>query len=229
MKRVIAALLAVGLTLAGCAKEGSPSAAPPELVPANALDHVLLSPDEVGSIMGASGMTAHPRVEVMSDHRNLLPNLNCLGIWQVDESGVYGADGWIALRQELLRSPDADAWQNLVVQSVVNYPSTDAAREFLDRSADRWSKCTNHNVNITLNGQPLPKWRSGELTKSGTELAIPFTRVNPGGLDSCQRVLAVTNNVVVDVQACKRDSSTGTQTVTQAVAIADAIEAKLPK
>ena len=35
-------------------------------------------------------MTAHPRVNVMGDHRNLLPNLNCLGVWQVDEAGVYG-------------------------------------------------------------------------------------------------------------------------------------------
>ena len=126
--------------------------------------------------MGTTGMTAHPRVEVMSDHRNLLPNLNCLGIWQVNEAGVYGKDGWIALRQELLRSPDTDAWQNLVVQSVVNYPSTDAAHDFFNQSSDRWSKCTNHNVNITLNGQPLPKWRSGELTKTDSQLAIPFTR-----------------------------------------------------
>ena len=83
------------------------------------------------------------------------------------------------------------------MQSVVNYPSTDAAREFFDRSSDRWSKCTNHNVNITLNGQPLPKWHSGELTKTDTELSIPFTRDNDGGQDLCQRVLSVENNVII--------------------------------
>ncbi|MGH3645420.1 MAG: sensor domain-containing protein [Mycobacterium sp.] len=226
MKRFAVVVIAFGLALTGCSTGGSqPTAAPPQLVGANALDRVLLGTGEVGSIMGTSGMTAHPRVEVMGDHRNLLPNLNCLGIWQVNEAGVYGADGWIALRQELLRSPDSDGWQNLVVQSVVNYPSTDAARGFFEQSSDRWSKCTNHNVNITLNDKPLPKWRSGELTKTDTELAIPFTRGNPSGVDSCQRALAVTNNVVVDVQACKRDSST----VTQAVAVAEAIEAKLPR
>lgn len=170
-------------------------------------------------------MIAHPRVEVMSDHRNLLPNLNCLGIWQVNEAGVYGAAGWIALRQELLRSPDTDAWQTLVVQSVVNYPSTDAAHDFFSQSSNRWSKCTNHNVNITLNGTPLPKWRSGELTKTDTQLAIPFTRDNANGVDSCQRVLAVESNVIIDVQACKRDSST----VTQAAAVVHDIEAGLPR
>lgn len=225
--RFIATVFAVAttLTLAACANQTTSSPKPPELVPANALDASLLTLGEVDSAMGTTGMVAHPRVDAMSDHRNLLPNLNCLGIWQVNEAGVYGKDGWIALRQELLRSPDTDNWQNLVVQSVVNYPSTDAARDFFTQSADRWSKCTDHNVNITLNDQPLPKWRSGALTTTDTELAIPFTRGDAIGVASCQRVLKVENNVIVDVQACTRDDSTGTKAAT----VADQIAAKLPR
>ena len=217
--------VATTLTLAACANQTTSSPRPPELVPANALDSALLTVGEVDSAMGTTGMVAHPRVDAMSDHRNLLPNLNCLGIWQVNEAGVYGKDGWIALRQELLRSPDTDNWQNLVVQSVVNYPSTDAARDFFTQSADRWSKCTDHNVNITLNDKPLPKWRSGALTKTDTELAIPFTRGDAIGVASCQRVLKVENNVIADVQACTRDDSTGTKAAT----VADQIAAKLPR
>ena len=227
--RATASLLAVAaastLALSSCSSQAAPPPGPPELVPANALDRVLLSADQVDSAVGTTGMTAHPRVDVMSDHRNLLPNLNCLGIWQVNEAGVYGKDGWIGLRQELLRSPDTDAWRTLVVQSVVNYPSTDAARDFFTQSADRWSKCTNHNVNITLNDQPLPKWRSGELTRTDTTLAIPFTRGDANGVASCQRVLEVANNVVVDAQACPR----GASAPNIATAVADAIVAKLPR
>ncbi|MCW2512578.1 MAG: sensor protein [Mycobacterium sp.] len=227
VKRFVVGALAVGLALTGCSgNNNTPSSSPPELVPANALDKMLLSSGEVDSIMKTTGMTAHPRVDVMGDHRNLLPNLNCLGIWQVNEAGVYGRDGWIAVRQELLRAPDIDNWQKLVVQSVVNYPSTDAAHEFFTQSADRWSKCTNHNVNITLNDKPLPKWRSGDLVKTDDELAIPFTRGDANnGVDSCQRVLAVDDNVIIDVQACTRDVST----VTQATDVANQIKAKLPK
>lgn len=225
--RFIATVSAVAttLTLAACANETASSPKPPELVPAKALDAALLTVGEVESAMGTTGLVAHPRVDVMSDHRNLLPNLNCLGIWQVNEAGVYGKDGWIALRQELLRSPDTDDWQNLVVQSVVNYPSTDAARDFFTQSADRWSKCTDHNVNITLNDKPLPKWRSGALTKTDTELAIPFTRGDAVGVASCQRVLKVENNVVVDVQACTRNADPGAKAAT----VADQIAAKLPR
>ncbi len=217
----------LGAVLSACGGQGGQTASTPQLVPANALDGTLLSPGEIDKIMGTTGMVAHPRVEAMSDHRNLLPNLNCLGIWQVNEAGVYGKDGWIAVRQELLRAPDTDNWNALVVQSVVNYPSTDDARTFFNQSADRWSKCTNHNVNITLNDQPLPKWRSGELTKTDDQLAIPFTRGRANGVsgvDTCQRVLAVDNNVIIDAQACSRDVTT----VTQAADVAKQIEAKLP-
>ena len=206
MKRLALGAFAFALALTACSSHDRP-ATPPELVSANALDKALLGAGQVDTVMGTTGMTAHPRVEAMSDHRNLLPNLNCLGIWQVNEAGVYGQDGWIALRQELLRSPDTDDWRALVVQSVVNYPSTDAAHDFFNQSADRWSKCTNHNVNITLNDKPLPKWRSGELTKTDTELAIPFSRGDAIGIASCQRVLAVENNVIIDVQSCTRDAA----------------------
>jgi hypothetical protein len=225
VKRLALGAFAFAVALTACSSQDGQPSTPPELVPANALDGVLLSAGEVDTVMGTTGMVAHPRVEAMSDHRNLLPNLNCLGIWQVNEAGVYGPDGWIALRQELLRSPDTDDWQTLVVQSVVNYPSTDGARDFFTQSADRWSKCTNHNVNITLNDQPLPKWRSGELTKTDTELAIPFTRGDAIGVASCQRVLAVDNNVIVDVQTCTRDAAT----VTAAAVVADEIKSKLPR
>ena len=46
-------------------------------------------------------------------------------------------------------------------------------------SRSRWTdgrKCTNHHVNIRLNDQPLPAWLSGDLTKTDTELSMPFTR-----------------------------------------------------
>lgn len=216
-------LLALGVALGGCAAD--PPDGPPPFVPASALDGALLRSDEMNAVLGTTGMTPHARVAVMGDNRNLLPNLNCLGIWQVNESAIYGTDDWTAMRQELQRSPDTDAWRNLAVQSVVLYPSAEAARAFFDLSADRWSKCTNHNVNITLNDQKLPRWRSGDLTKTDVQLAIPFTRGGDAAVDACQRVLAVANNVIVDVQACTRDSAT----MTRAVGVAEKIESKLPR
>ncbi|MDH6194619.1 hypothetical protein M2272_001248 [Mycobacterium frederiksbergense] len=224
MIRLAISLLMLVLLATSCAGNGDKVQGAPKEVPKSALEGLLLSTDQINALMGTDGMTAHPPVTEMSDHRNLLPNLNCLGVWQVDESAIYG-DHWTAMRQELLRSPDNDDWDNLVVQSVVIYPSTQDANDFFNQSAERWSKCTNHHVNITLNDEPLPKWTSGDLTTTDSELTMPFTRVKGDQIRACQRALAVAANLVIDVQACKPEGSL----VTQAADLVDKIKAAMPR
>ncbi len=227
MKTPFIGALALSFVLSGCAGGAAAGASqPPKAVPDSALDGLLLSAGDVNGVMGTTAMAAHPVATQMGDHRNLLPNLNCLGVWQVNEAPIYDPSHWKSLRQQLFRSPDTDQWDSLVVQSVVSYRTADAAREFFDQSADRWSKCTNHHVNIRLNDQPLPAWFSGDLTKSDTELSMPFTRGSGDQTRSCQRALAVAANVILDIQACKPAQPTA---VTQASAIADEIESKLPR
>jgi serine/threonine-protein kinase len=226
VKHCLVGALALSVVLAGCgggAASGASQA--PKLVPDSALPGLLLSADDVNAIMGTSGMTAHNPVSQMGDHRNLLPNLNCLGVWQVNEASIYESSHWKTVRQQMLRAPDTDQWDNLVVQSVVSYRTVDAAKEFLTESTDRWSKCADHNVNIQLNGQTLPGWRSGDLTKTDTRLAMPYTRTSGDQIRSCQRALAVVVNLILDIQACKPQQQTA---VTQAADIADKIESKLP-
>ncbi|MUL83476.1 MULTISPECIES: sensor domain-containing protein [unclassified Mycolicibacterium] len=224
MIRLAISLVMLVLLATSCAGNGDKAQGPPKDVPKSALEGLLLSTDQVNTLMGTDGMAPHPAVTEMSDHRNLLPNLNCLGAWQVDESAIYG-DHWTAMRQVLLRAPDNDDWDNLLVQSVVIFPSAQDADDFLNQSADRWSKCTNHHVNITLNGEPLPRWTSGDLTKTDSELTLPFTRVNGDQTRACQRALAVAANLVMDVQACKPEGSS----VTQAADVVDEIKAAMPR
>ncbi|MGA5544665.1 sensor domain-containing protein [Mycobacterium sp. NPDC051198] len=224
MIRLVISLVALVLMVTSCSGNGDTVQGPPKDVPKSALEGLLLSTEEVNSLMGAEGMTAHPPVTEMSDHRNLLPNLNCLGAWQVNESAIYG-DHWAAMRQVLLRSPDNDNWDNLLVQSVVIFPSAQDADDFLAQSAERWSKCTDHKVNITLNGEPLPKWKSGALTRTEDELILPFTRVVGDQTRDCQRALAAAANLVMDIQACKPAGSS----VTQAADVVDKIKAAMPR
>jgi hypothetical protein len=219
--------LALSFVLAGCGGGAASGASePPKLVADTALTGSLLSADELNAIMGTSGMTPHTPVSQMGDHRNLLPNLNCLGVWQVNESPIYESSHWKSVRQQLVRTPDIDQWNFLVVQSVVSYRTTDGAREFFTESTDRWSKCTNHTLNIQLNGQALPKWVSGALTKTDNELAIPYTRGTGDQTRSCQRVLSLVANLILDIQACKPQQQSA---VTQAVDVADKIKSKLPR
>ena len=227
MKASLFGALALSLVLAGCGGGVASSASkPPRLVPDSALTGSLLSPAELNAIMGISGMTPHTPVSQMGDHRNLLPNLNCLGVWQVNEAPIYESSHWKSVRQQMVRTPDTDGWDSLVVQSVVSYRTADAAREVFAESTDRWSKCTNHNVNIQLNGQTLPGWRSGDLTKTDNQLAMPYTRGSGNQTRSCQRALALAANLILDIQACKPQQQAA---VTQAADVADKIESKLPR
>jgi hypothetical protein len=220
-------VLVLGLALAGCGGGQATGASQSQrAVPDSALDGLLLNVDEVNAIMGTSAMKAHSVVTVMGDHRNLLPNLNCLGVWQVDEAPVYDPTHWKSVRQQLFRQPDADQWDSLVVQSVVSYGTEDGARDFFAQSVDRWSKCTNHHVNITLNDQPLPAWLSGDLTRTDTELSLPFTRGSGDQTRSCQRFLTIAANLIFDIQTCKPQQQVA---LTEAAQVADKMESKLPR
>jgi hypothetical protein len=219
--------LALSLALAGCSDgAASDSAKPPKSVPDSALPGLLLSAKDIDTAMGVTGMTPQNPVDVMGDHRNLLSNLNCLGVWQVNEAPIYDPSHYKTLRQQMLRTPNTDQWDSLVVQSAVTYRTADAARAFFDDSADRWSKCTNHTINIRVNGQALPKWVSGNLAKTDTLLSMPYTRGADSQTRSCQRALALAANVILDIQACKPAQQ---EPISAAVDIADRIESKMPR
>ncbi len=226
MTRRAIGVLALSLALAGCGGGASTGAShAPKPVPDSGLDTLLLSVADVNAVMGTSAMKPHQVVTQMADHRNLLPNLNCLGVWQVNEGPIYDPSHWKSLRQQLLRSPDAEQWDSLVVQSVVSYRTAEEARDFFMESGDRWSQCADHHVNIRLNDRPLPAWLSGDLTKTDTKLSMPYTRGAGQATRSCQHVLAVAANLILDVQACMPQQSVA---VTQAATITDRIVANLP-
>ncbi|WP_231976802.1 sensor domain-containing protein [Mycobacterium sp. E740] len=214
-------LLALLMTLCGCAGQAMVSA--PALVSDRALGGLLLDASDVADVMDTDAMNAHPLVTSMGDHRNLLPNLNCLGVWQPDEAPVYDPSHWKSVRQQMLRTPDTDHWERLAVQSVVSYRTAEGARDFLAESADRWHECRHHSISVQLNNRPLPAWRSDELTVTADRLAMPYTRDDGGQLRSCQHILQAASNVIIDVVACVPSA----QPMTKADDIADHIAAKI--
>jgi hypothetical protein len=213
----------VGVALVAACSHGSANrSSPPSPVPATALDGLLLSADAVGDVMGTPGMVAGPPFTVLGEDSNLLPNRNCLGIWVVGEKAIYGDSNLTGFRGQDLQHPATGAWDVKVVQGVASYPGPEASRAFFNASADRWSKCTNHHVNMTLNGQQLPKLWFGNLTKTDTELAMPVTEGEGDIQRSCQRVLALAGNIIIDVAACNRNATN------QAETIASKIKERLP-
>jgi hypothetical protein len=215
---LLGAAIVMAASLAGCS---SPPAAPPApiVVPEEALTGLLLSVNEIRSLMGGARLFPQDVASGMDDNRNLLPNVNCLGVWHPDESAVYGPSktdtdsdgGWLAVRRQLLAPPGGDQWRSSVIQSVVSYGSAQDAKGFFDASADRWGKCVQHNVNITLNDQRLPRWRSGDLAATPDRLTMPISRSDGTTPASCQHVLSLAANLIIDVQACSPQTAPMTQ------------------
>ncbi len=231
-RRRVAALCAgfvsLALLAAACGDSPTPQPTAAQLVPDSALNRLLLSSNDIQSVMDGAPLIAEPVNSGMDDNRNLLPNLNCLGVWHPGESAIYGTPdapgAWSSVRRQLLRAPGNDQWRSSVVQSVTSYPTADAARDFLTQSSDRWAKCTNHTVNITLNDQRLPRWRSGQLDAQPDRLRMPISRSTATAASSCEHVVTLRVNVVIDVLAC----APRTTDVRQASAIADRIASHVP-
>ncbi len=221
LRHAIVALM-VGIIVAGCSGGGTaPRLSTPTPVPTSALDGLLLDVDAINAVMGTTGMTPDQPFNEMRDHSILMPNLNCLGIWEIGEKAIYGPSRFAAVRGQAMREPHTDAWDSRVEEAVVSFLSANAANKFYEESSDRWSKCTNHTVNLTVNGHPRTTYSFGGLTKTGDELTMPMSRTGYDGR-SCQRSLALDNNVIIDVAACS-------QAVTnQAHSIVDKIRSRIP-
>lgn len=222
MFRHALAVLAAGIAVAACGS-GATATHPsttPKMVPASALDGLLPSVSDVSAVMGTA-MAPHKSFSTTSDHRHLLPNLNCLGIWQIGENAIYGPSNFTSIRGQVLRAPDTDNWNALVIQAVALYASADAAKKFFADSADRWSKCSNHRVNMNTIGQSPTTFMFGALTKTDTELTTPVNSTGVGGR-ACQRALVVDDNVIIDVAAC------GLTIGDQASSIVSKVEAHIP-
>lgn len=220
MFRHAVAVLAATIAVAGCSSSATTTQpSTPKPVPTSALDGLFPTIGDVNAVMGTT-MTPHESFTATRDHRDLLPNLNCLGIWEVGEKAIYDPSGFTAIRGQVLRDPDTANWNSLVVQAVVSYAAADAANKFFADSADRWSHCTNHVVNMTQSGRSQITLTFGSLTKTDTELTMIMSSSDGGA--SCQRALAVNDNIIIDISACGHTISD------QANSIVSKIESRIP-
>jgi hypothetical protein len=215
--RAVAALAAVAAFVSACG--GAHDKTPPSVAAAD-LNKLLLSPDDINTVMGTNAMVAGAPFTDLKQDQELMPNVNCLGAWQVAEQGVYGDSKPASVRGQRFTQPHPDNWDSLAVQAVVLYPSADEAQKFFAASSDRWSKCTNHRVNLSINGGPTTTYKFGELTKSDKQLSIPINQTPTG--KPCQHALSVSSNVIVDVSACTDGAKD------QAAQIAQKIEGHMP-
>lgn len=240
------AVAAAGVLVAACGgdDQGSPassttttttSSKPP--VAQAALDGLLLTPAEVDSAMGITGMSTKDKIETMPDDSNKQwPQgwkwpAECLFAYGCAEAPVYAGSGFTAVRgHEDVATGTAPSGEMDpdVAQALVLFPSANEANAFFTTSSQRWPACANRSFTTPGDADsPEAVWQVGALSTANNTLSIPVSVTMTKGTVSfkgtCQRVLTVRNNIAIDLTACSKDPGDA------GVKIANQIAAKVDK
>lgn len=219
-------LMLAGSVLTGCSRLAAGQAVPadsdgPRPVLASALPEVLLEPGMVNDIMGASSMTVRDSTTRLFDGRKQFRVADCMIAWTPAEQSVYARSGWRAVLAQTLLETRGVA-DHFVIQAVVDFPSRTAARSFFDEAALEWKPCGDRTFTTPRRGSDSNvSWTFDAVYDTDSTLWMKQNQIDSTGW-SCQRALRISNNVAIDVLACKEFA------IDEAVTIAEGIDARLP-
>jgi serine/threonine kinase PknH len=197
----------------------SPTVAP---IAEAALDGLLLSPDQINTTMGATGMTVTETPTAMDDDSAKVVDAACRHLNGSVLASVYAGSGWTAFREQVLGDPG----NNVADQGVVLFSSAHDADAFFTASAQHWSTCSSRQYTVTQAGFVDLTWAVGPVTNTNGTLSTSTTaQTQPNGW-TYQRALTVANNVVIDVEASINNQADSQSN--SAVNIAHQIAAKVP-
>ena len=176
---------------------------------------LLLSPEQLNTAMGASGMTVTSSQSSMSDNSATMAPQECLAIDGAAEAPVYANSGFRAERDQSLN--DGDHFAHYVKQAVVLFPLVEKAAALFDTSAQQWPACRQYT-----HTQSESQWSVGQISNANGTLSTTATQQNAGAPGwGCGRALALRNNVIIDVNTCSPNPADS------AVKIADQIAANV--
>jgi hypothetical protein len=201
----VAIVMAVALSACTTTVSGSAvrdkNAAPLDVAPLREaqLADVLLSTDELDSILGAKGLEVVSDMEEMSDNSRAVSDPDCLGVIFGAEEKVYDGSDWTAVRDQVAREPgdEKDHW---VEQTVVLYPAADNAQKFVDDSKSNWEQCGGFSVAVD-DSESSYIWQVNDVATDDDLISQVTTQEDSGGWE-CQHALSAVSNVTVETWAC---------------------------
>jgi serine/threonine protein kinase len=198
-----------------------PPPPPPKPVEEAALEGLLLSPDQLDTAMGVTGMRALPTKTVMWDDSGYVLDKACLPLLEGPaEAAVYAGSGWSAVRGQGVGTHHGQS----IRQYVVLFSSARDAGAFFTASAQSWAGCSNRQFTVNDPGQPGQRFTVGPVSNTNGTLSASTTGIKIADTTlTCQRALTVANNVAIDIKACNDQSD-----VAAAATIAHQIAAKVP-
>ena len=176
------------------------------------LDGLLLSPEQVNAAMGATGMAVTNAQSAMSDNSATMTPPECLAIDGAAEASVYANSGFWAERDQSLN--DGDNFTHYLKQAVVLFPIAEKAGAFFDASAQQWQACRQY-----AHTQSESQWSVGQISNANGTLSTTATQQNAVASGwGCGRALALTNNVIVDINTCSANPADSAVKIAQQIA-----------
>jgi Protein kinase domain/PknH-like extracellular domain len=182
---------------------GRPSAAESSLplVPASAVDRLLVAPAQVDAIVGQT------LEEVSSssgpfDSSGGFNRPTCTGAIYPVESRVYNPTGYTAIRQSLLQTPAGSPSNHFVDQSVALMPSAEGAERLRTDSQQQWQDCAGKPLTIS-NEHGVVNPNLANVAVRDNLIIQDRTVTGDAALGSkCQHTMGVWSNVVAEAVVC---------------------------
>jgi hypothetical protein len=166
-------------------------------------------------VMVSTDLVVNPKLTSTKLFIDTTDKPECGGVWANANRVAYTGSGWQAVQTQYLT--EADKPSHEVFQSVVSFPSADAAKEFVRKEGQRWPQCTNTSL-TTTNANVAPQtWVITGISQDDEVLTSVSKREGSGGY-TCQHALTARNNVVVDAEACGWDIGQQGSTIAHRIA-----------
>ncbi len=208
---IVVAALVVAAVLATKSQDGSAAAtkttaaAPTGPLSSTALSGLLLPPERVAGMVGAAQLVQESFADSVIDDSQKLLQKDCIGVMAPAQHLVYADTGWTGVRSQALRNAGDGPRIYAVIQSVISFPTVDAAKKLLAEQQSQWASCSGRTLSLTFPTTPSPQlWTAGTPADMDGTMTMTQTLKDGGGMQ-CQRALAVRNNVAIDVSACRYD------------------------
>ena len=204
VSRLAVPLIAIVVTATGCTNVVDGTAKPVDTTGPNGqrtvdLESMLLSVDEINSIMGADDIEMVESTEDMLDHSAQISDEACLGSLYNAEEVVYEDSGWTGVVDQVLTQPidDPDHW---VEQTVVRFTSSDDASALYQKSKTEWQECVGQGVSVFDQGYEF-HWEFDGLTIDDNTISQTALQIDSDGW-TCQHALRAVSNFVVEASTC---------------------------
>ena len=215
--RGCAALAIAAITAAGCTTTTAGHQQPgADARRATELTSLLLTADEINEAMNTTGMTVDTTSSALADDSADITPVDCLAVSSVGQEQVYAGTDFTAASIQSLRQP-GQSYTHLAHQSVVEFPTPEAASAFYDKARTAWTACAPGSYAVSAN-EGGSSWTVVPLEEAQGMLTA--SSIRQGTVLLCQHALTAAAAVIVDVRACSSDasSSQGALTIAQQIA-----------